>query len=103
MGTTSKFYRTSTHQEFGKKELIDFLSNESDYYGFEFLKIAFQQNPKDDWHIVYAVIRNIASMKCFILVIKIMIQNNEIYWKEIEESMGPVFTDCPEEFFKYWS
>ena len=37
----------------------------------------------------------------FINVILIDLAKGEIFWKDIEESMGPTYYKCPKEMFKF--
>jgi hypothetical protein len=107
MGTTSKNYR-GTKESFGEKELRDFLYEEYVSQGIEFSMIHFEKqkdtrlNINGLWHEVYAICRNNKNnRKPFIVVILIDIGDNEIYWKDITEDMGPCYYNCPTSFFKF--
>jgi hypothetical protein len=100
MGWTSKRFREATHQSLTAEQALAFLQDE--YYEYQFAMFHFVPAKADyEHHECYMVLRHHEKMKPFILVTIIDIKDGEIYWKEIEESCGPVYTDCPVGFFKY--
>jgi hypothetical protein len=97
MGTTSKRWTICTHKEFKGDYVKEFILEE--YYDIEIAMIHFvpQNNYK---HEVYTIMRNKKGV-IFICLILVEIENNEIFFKEIEESMGPNYYNCAKELFKY--
>lgn len=100
MGWTSKSYRQATHENFSGNDLKSFLEDE--FYGdYEFARVSLRKAvDRHDNHVCYAIMRN-RKGQVFICVILINIKDGEIYWKEIEEDMGPSESDCPTFFFQF--
>tara|TARA_R110000772_G_scaffold145445_4_gene255344 strand:- start:254 stop:679 length:426 start_codon:yes stop_codon:yes gene_type:complete len=107
MGWTSKQYNgQATHLTFNKEAVADFLAEEF-YNQLEFALVHLHQaKDKYDRNEIYVVCRNTpgsgaSSDEAYIMVILVEILNGEIYWKETPESMGPLYKNCPVEFFKW--
>jgi hypothetical protein len=100
MGWTSKRYNRATHTTFTSEEALKFLKEENrDYEILEFhLKPALMKSEHNE---CYMVMRHFERMKIFIAVTIIDIVDGEIFWKELTESDGPIYHNCPVAFFKY--
>lgn len=98
MGTTSKRYTKCTHQEFGNAELKEFIEDE--YWDVEFAMVHFVKNNNGP-HEMYSIMRNRNNGKAFICMTKIEIEEQEIYWKDISEDMGPNYDQCAVDLFKW--
>lgn len=92
MGWTSKNCNYD-HQDFNLQRAAEFLYSEFDDSRLKTVKAHLQID--GDEHRIYGVFQNTHIGKCFIMVIIIHITENEIYWKEITESMQPFYFDCP--------
>ena len=103
MGWTSKFYRgTNDHTSFSESDVINLLTDEYVSQGCQFAGIHLHKaKDKHDHNEVYCLMQHINSSIPFIMVILIDIVKDEIFWKEIDESMGPSYYNCPKEFFKF--
>ena len=101
MGWTSKDYTgDKTHLTFDRKDAIDFM--EKEYYNYGLAAIHLHQAKDEyDHNEIYAIMKSTRTRKNFICVIILNIKNDEIYWKAIEESMGPAYTNCPDKFFNF--
>jgi hypothetical protein len=98
MGWTSFNYRKATHSGFNKLAAADFITSEFYNYG-----CAMAQLHKDrDQHELYMILRS-ANGTPFICVCLVSIKDDEIYFKEMSESEGPCYHNCPKEFFKFVS
>lgn len=97
MGTTSVRWTKCTHKEFNEEHLKEFVQNEYGNYSIAMIHFVRDDN---DRHQMYSIMRNVRN-ESFICVTTIEISNNEIYWKDITEDMGPTFNLCAPEFFKW--
>lgn len=93
MGWTSKSC-SITHNDFTVEEASEFLMLEFGRY--DIIHEAYLH--KDDiQHEIYALLENRKTKCKYILVILVQIQQFEIIWKEITDSMGPNYFNCPVE------
>lgn len=101
MGWTSKRYTDATHHSFDENNAAEFIKDEimSDTY----VTVAHFKRSEyfNDYRELYLVCRQINTNKRYIMVILIEIASEEIFWKEITESMGPSACNCPAELFKF--
>jgi hypothetical protein len=98
MGWTSTRYTKKTHQEFDNDALEDFLNNEFGD-GLELAKVHLHKDPEQ--HEIYGIFRSVVTRKAFLGVILLKIHNDEIYWKEMDENMGPSYYNCPIDYFRW--
>lgn len=100
MGWSSLPYRKATHTSLTEDEALRFIRNENS--AFEFSMFHFHKGiGQGNYHECYMLMRHHQNMKNFICCTIIEITNGEIYWKDIEESMHPAYTNCPKYFFKF--
>ena len=99
MGWTSEYYNGSFFN-FNKEEVVDFLLSE--FSDCEFAMVHLERNINEQ-HEIYCIMQDRVRRKPFICVILVKIDEKErkIFWKEIPESMGPFYYNCPKEFFKF--
>lgn len=101
MGWTSKKYKETTHLNFKWENMLNFLREEYLIYGYEFAMLHLHKaKDKYEHNEIYAVIKNDRN-ETFIAVIIVDIKDEEIYWKYINETMGPAYHNCPKEFFNF--
>jgi hypothetical protein len=98
MGWTSFNYQETTHQSFNAKNAFNFCRSEFNNDMYKIQKFWFDKaKSKHDRHTVYLVMTHPDGYN-FIMVVLITIDNQEIFYKEITASMGPVRDMCPVEF-----
>ena len=100
MGWTSKIYTAVDHNEFAKNNICisDFIEHEISSHKYLVLKAAMFSDSEQ--HELYLKMQNDETKEKFVLVVLICIREGEIYWKEIEESMGPSYYKCPIDWFE---
>ena len=96
MGWTSKKYQgEGNHTDWPLKDLGDFLNNEIVGNGYYIIKCHYHRaHDEYDHNQLYLVMQH-PEGRNFIMVVLVDIKDSEIYWKEIEESCGPVYHNCP--------
>lgn len=99
MGWTSKYYRESKHLTFELKHARDVVQEL--IHGEYSVIGATLEKAKDiyDKNVIYVLV-NHPKKYLFVMVILVEIKDEEIYYKEIDETMGPVEDRCPIEFIK---
>lgn len=98
MGWTSFNYQETTHHNFDAQEAFDFCKSEFENGMYKIKKFWFDKaESKHDRHTVYLIMTHPDGYN-FIMVVLISIDTNEIFYKEITASMGPVEDKCPVEF-----
>lgn len=100
MGWTSTVYRKATMNTFTSKDAFDFVATENRAFEFAAFHFVPAKSSKGQAE-VYAIMRHRERMKTFICCTIIQINNGEIYWKDIEESCGPSYYNCPAKFFQF--
>ena len=99
MGWTSKIYREYSHTGFNKEQAYELCYDEFNTGGYEIDNFHYKKaNDSFEHHECYLRIKH-PSGKLFIMVVIIDINDDEIYWKEIEESLEPFYNNCPIEMF----
>jgi len=99
MGWTSVAYSKAEHTSLTKKQAFEFITKE--FWNYPIAMWHFKK-AKDQWeHNEFYALMQSPQGKNFIMVIIIDIKDGEIYWKEIEESMGPAYCNCPKDMFKF--
>ena len=102
MGWTSKRYTDATHHSFDENNAAEFIKDEIIQGQLEIYKAHLNKSPFfNDYKEIYISCKNTRTQSIFIIVILIEIINEEIFWKEITESMGPSACNCPAELFKF--
>ena len=100
MGWTSKDYRTKTHLEFDLNDAGELLQEEICNGNYNLIGATLAKaHYKEDNNVIYALIRHPEGY-LFLLVVLVDIVDNEIYWKEVDETMGPSESRCPIEYIK---
>ena len=93
MGWTSKSCWI-THNDFTVEEAAEFLKIEFGMHD----KIHEAYLHRDNLqHEIYALVENPETRQKYILVILVQIQQSEIIWKEMSDSMEPFYYNCPVE------
>lgn len=93
MGWTSKPYRKTDHFGFNNALALEFLNDE--FYGYGITNAHFNKaNDEYEHHELYCSSIN-AQGEDFLFVVIVDIKDDEIYWKEIDETMGPAYYNCP--------
>lgn len=97
MGWTSKDYTDAKHTSFTLEHAKRFMNEEYNTSGYSVLKCSLKK-AKDKYHknIIYSAIKH-PKDHVFGMVVLIEIANDEIYWKEMDETMGPSQEECPKE------
>jgi len=100
MGWISKDYNNETHSSFNKEAAASFIVNEFNGNGYSVEKFSFRK-AKEEYsrHEIYLRMIH-PTGKLFVMVVIVEIDKGEIYWKEIEESMGPRYTNCPKYIYE---
>ncbi|MBV1929172.1 MAG: hypothetical protein KUG81_06625 [Gammaproteobacteria bacterium] len=102
MGWTSVGYQKTTHLKFEEKHVKEFLEDEYVRQGYSFAGIhLYKAKDEYDHNEIYCLMKHLNSSVSFINVILVDIKDNEIYWKDVPESMGPSYSNCPVEFFQW--
>lgn len=101
MGWTSKSYLESSHANYGILQAIDLVKTEIAIDGYELRGLAFRYAKKDK-HIIYSVLRH-PKGHSFALVTKVEIVDGDIFWKDIDETQGPVEANMPKALLKMLS
>lgn len=95
MGWTSFDYKEATHLTFNSEKARSFMVSEFNRDGYHIEHMSFlKAKDKYSKHEVYALVRHPTGY-LFILVVIIEIDNNEIYYKEMDQSQGPIQDRCP--------
>ena len=100
MGWTSKILRkTYSHSTFTYQDAFEFYQEQYPDYP---LAMMYVHKAVDDTHHheIYVLTKSPQGVN-FIMVVLVDIINKEIFWKEIEESCGPTYYNCPKDFFKF--
>jgi len=99
MGWTSVKYIEASHTSLTGEQAYNFLQNENGS-SWPILKYHFvPAKDKFDHNEFYAIWQH-PNGHNFICVTIIDIVDGEIYWKDITESEGPAYCNCPVEFFE---
>lgn len=105
MGWTSENYTETTHMQFGAKQALERF--ERDFYAEGYLPVALhfaKAKDENEHHELWSVLQHPTSLGpnnnplTFIYLTLIDVMNNQIFWKDVAASMGPVYRNCPKEF-----
>lgn len=99
MGWTSKVYSKADHLTLTGMQAFGLISDE--HFGYTIPMFHFESAKDEYEHNEIYVVMTTPDGKNFICVFIIDIKDGEIYWKAIEESMCPAYTNCPKEFFEH--
>lgn len=91
MGWTSQFVSFDSKDS---EEIKKFFVNQWNVENFRCLDYSKKGN------IIYMAVENIKNNKIFAVVTRISFYNRELYWKEMRESCGPVYVECPQRILK---
>lgn len=98
MGWTSVKYSGANHTSLTGLQAYDFLQNKASS-SWPILKWHFVKALNVHDHNEFYAVWQHPNGHNFICVTIIDIVDGDIYWKDIPESMGPAYTNCPEDFF----
>lgn len=99
MGWTSIEYKMAEHLTLTGMQAFKLISDE--HWDYIIPMFHFVQAKDEDYHNELYTVMTTPNGKNFICVHIIDIKNGEIYWKSIEESMCPAYTNCPVVFFEH--
>ena len=103
MGWTSKGYNRTKHLEFNTEHAIELAQSEIETSGYKVKGLALKKaRTKTDHNVIYTAIIH-PNGKIFGMVSLVDIANNEIFWKDIDESMGPVEDEAPKSIIQMLS
>ncbi len=101
MGWTSKRYMgNNTHTSFNDEDVKDLLWNDFTTWGYKFAMVHLvKARTVHDHNEIYALTKA-PSGAVFIMVIIVDIKDGEIFWKDIPDSMGPAYYNCPKQIVR---
>ena len=100
MGWTSKSYNEAEHLTVSADQIKTLIKDEITTYPYELIKFHLDKARDIDSHnVAYLVVKH-PKGDAFIMVVLIDIVKNEIFWKEVTASMGPVEDRCPVSFLR---
>lgn len=95
MGWTSYHYTESTHTTFNEENAKDFVQDQFVSSKHKVLAMYLHKaKAETDHNEIYLAMQNINGDK-FLMVVLVDIFDQEILFKEIDESMGPSYANCP--------
>ena len=97
MGWTSIEYNKAEHLTLTEMQAFELIKNE--HWDYNITMFHFVQAKDEYEHNELYMVMTTPNGQNFICVHIIDIKDGEIYWKSIEESMGPAYYNCPKEFF----
>lgn len=102
MGWTGIQYRgENSHTTFTRQDAIELIR--SQFYDYELACIHLKQaNDNVEHNVIYTVQRKLyGNGKIFIGVVLVDIEDGELLYKEMDETVGPSYYDCPIKFFDF--
>lgn len=96
MGWTSTKYSKSM-EEFTSSEAVELLSNELNLFPIK--EMYLHEDPEGERHEIYARVCHSTASTEFVIIVLVQIYDGEIYWKEMTESMGPYYFNCPKQIY----
>lgn len=98
MGWTGTNYTESSHTNWTLELAKIFAEDEFNSSNYNIEKMHFvKSNTEDRHHELYLLMNHPDDYK-FAMVVIVDIINSEILWKEMDETMGPAYHNCPIEF-----
>ena len=95
MGWTSKTYTKSNHETFNTMNALELCNYELVQDGYLINAFDFIKAKNENYHhVVYLVMTHPKKYR-FGMVVLIDIVDDEILWKEMDETQGPCEDDCP--------
>lgn len=99
MGWTG-FYYKGTMNEFDTQKAKEFMGNEFSAYA-QVEKLHLHRDVGNNQHEIYAVLRRRFTNErhVYCILIQISEKDQEIFYKDMDESVGPAYYNCPPSFF----